>query len=206
MQISCYFCRHEIVGTVTEVGKNVSKFKVGDKAGIGCMVGSCRSCESCSQHQENLCPKLILTYNSMDKDGTKTYGGFSDMIVSNEHFVVKFPENLPMDKGAPLLCAGITVYSPMKEFGLNEAGKHIGVVGLGGLGHVAVKFGKAFGMKVTVISTSPSKEKEAVERLGADAFLVSSKPEAMQVRIRENLLLHIVKTFLHFFYSFVLFC
>lgn len=171
---------HEIVGVATEVGRNVKKFKVGDTVGIGCMVESCRSCDSCNQNQENYCPKVIMTYNSIDKDGTKTYGGYSDMIVVNEHFAVKFPENMPLDKGAPLLCAGITVYSPMKQFGLNEPGKHLGVVGLGGLGHVAVKFGKAFGMKVTVISSSPGKEKEAIERLGADAFLVSSNPEAMK--------------------------
>ncbi|CAA6657820.1 unnamed protein product [Spirodela intermedia] len=117
---------------------------------------------------------MVLTYNSVDGDGTMTYGGYSDAVVVNQDFAVHFPESLPLDKGAPLLCAGITVYSPMKHFGLNEPGKHLGVVGLGGLGHVAVKFAKAFGMKVTVISSSPSKEKEAMERLGADAFLVSS--------------------------------
>ncbi|KAJ6825450.1 8-hydroxygeraniol dehydrogenase-like [Iris pallida] len=174
---------HEIVGIVTEVGRNVTKFKVGDKAGVGCLVGSCRSCGSCEQNLENYCPKLIFTYGSLNTDGTKTYGGYSDMIVVNEHYVVKYPENLPMDKGAPLLCAGITVYSPMKQFGLDESGKHLGVVGLGGLGHVAVKFGKAFGMRVTVISSSPKKEKEAIEKLGADAFLVSSNPEQMQAAI-----------------------
>jgi len=103
------------------------------------------------------------------------------MLVVNEHFAIKFPDNLPLDKGAPLLCAGITVYSPMKNFGLNEPGKHLGVVGLGGLGHVAVKFAKGFGMKVTVISSSPSKEKEAIERLGADSFIVSSNPQQIQV-------------------------
>ncbi|KAJ6822167.1 8-hydroxygeraniol dehydrogenase-like [Iris pallida] len=171
---------HEILGIVTEVGQNVTKFKVGDKAGVGYLVGSCRSCGSCKQNLENYCPKLIFAYGSLNTDGTKTYGGYSDMIVVNEHYVVKYPENLPMDKGAPLLCAGITVYSPMKQFGLDEPGKHLGVVGLGGLGHVAVKFGKAFGMRVTVISSSPKKEKEAIEKLGADAFLVSSNPEQMQ--------------------------
>ncbi|CAA7393949.1 unnamed protein product [Spirodela intermedia] len=165
---------HEIVGVVTEVGRNVSKFKLGDRAGVGCMVGSCRSCGSCKQGFENYCPQMVLTYNSVDGDGTMTYGGYSDAVVVNQDFAVHFPESLPLDKGAPLLCAGITVYSPMKHFGLNEPGKHLGVVGLGGLGHVAVKFAKAFGMKVTVISSSPSKEKEAMERLGADAFLVSS--------------------------------
>ncbi|KAG0478050.1 hypothetical protein HPP92_012769 [Vanilla planifolia] len=171
---------HEIVGIVTEVGSNVQKFKVGDKVGVGCMVGSCRSCNSCCQNLENYCPKLILTYNSIYTDGTMTYGGYSDMIVVDEHFVVRFPDNLAMDKGAPLLCAGITVYSPMKYFGLNDPGKHLGVVGLGGLGHVAVKFGKAFGMKVTVISTSPKKKDEAISKLGADDFLISSDSAQMQ--------------------------
>lgn len=103
------------------------------------------------------------------------------MIVVDEHFVMQIPDTMPLDKCAPLLCAGITVYSPLKYFGLNEPGKHVGVVGLGGLGHVAVKFAKAFGAKVTVISSSPKKEKEAIERLGADAFVVSSNPEEMQV-------------------------
>ncbi|ONK65830.1 uncharacterized protein A4U43_C06F1410 [Asparagus officinalis] len=171
---------HEIVGVVTEVGTDVNKFKVGDKVGVGCMVNSCRSCHSCKQDSENYCPQMILTYNSADKDGTMTYGGYSNMLVVNEHFAVKIPENLPLDKGAPLLCAGITVYTPMKLFGLNEPGKHIGVVGLGGLGHVAVKFAKAFGMKVTVISSTKSKEKEAIESLGADSFIVSSNPQQIQ--------------------------
>ncbi|XP_020599070.1 probable mannitol dehydrogenase [Phalaenopsis equestris] len=171
---------HEIVGIVTEIGPNVQKFKVGDKAGIGCMVGSCHSCEACDNNLENYCSKMILTYNSIDVDGTITYGGYSDMIVVNEHFVVKFPEKLAMDKAAPLLCAGITVYSPMKTFSLDEPAKHLGVVGLGGLGHVAVKFGKAFGMKVTVISTSSKKKEEAIKTLGADDFLVSSDPQLMQ--------------------------
>ncbi|XXG49091.1 hypothetical protein AAC387_Pa02g3364 [Persea americana] len=171
---------HEIVGVVTEVGKKVTKFKVGDNAGVGCIVGSCRACPSCKQDSENYCPKMIPTYNAIYHDGTPTYGGYSDMIVVAEHFVVHFPDNLPLDAGAPLLCAGITVYSPLKYFGLTEPSLHLGVVGLGGLGHVAVKFAKAFGVKVTVISTSPSKEKEAVERLGADSFLVSRDPKQME--------------------------
>ncbi|XP_077223665.1 putative mannitol dehydrogenase [Tasmannia lanceolata] len=171
---------HEIAGVVTEVGRNVTKFKVGDKGGVGCMVGACHTCDNCEKGLENYCPKIIFTYNSVYHDGTMTYGGYSDMLVINEHFVVHFPENMPLDAGAPLLCAGITVYSPLKYFGLSEPGKHLGVVGLGGLGHVAVKFAKAFGLKVTVISTSPSKEKEAIERLGADSFLVSRDPAQMQ--------------------------
>ncbi|KAJ1695654.1 hypothetical protein LUZ63_012352 [Rhynchospora breviuscula] len=175
---------HEIVGEIIEVGSNVKNFKLGDKVGVGCLVESCRSCPSCTTGFENHCLGMIQTYNSVHpKDGTMTYGGYSDMIVVDQDFVVCIPENLPLDKAAPLLCAGITVYSPMKYHGLNAPGKHLGVVGLGGLGHVAVKFGKAFGMKVTVISSSPSKEKEAIERLGADAFLVSRSDEQMKAAV-----------------------
>lgn len=171
---------HEIVGVVTKVGANVEKFKVGDRVGVGVLVGSCRSCEQCEQELENYCPRGTFTYNSIGSDGTKTYGGYSDMIVVDQHFVLRIPEGMPPDAGAPLLCAGITVYSPMKYYGMTEPGKHLGVAGLGGLGHVAVKLGKAFGLKVTVISTSPHKEAEAVQRLGADAFLVSSNPAKMK--------------------------
>nr|QSL78023.1 mannitol dehydrogenase cytoplasmic [Nigella sativa] len=171
---------HEIAGEVTEVGNKVTKFKVGDKVGLGCLVGACRTCDSCINNLENYCPKAIFTYNSVYGDGTKTYGGFSDFMVVNEHYVVRMPDNLPLDMSAPLLCAGITVYSPMKYFGLTEPGMHIGVVGLGGLGHVAVKFAKAFGLKVSVISTTPDKEKQAIEHLGADAFIFSYSPEQMQ--------------------------
>lgn len=171
---------HEIVGVVTEVGSKVQNFKVGDKVGVGCMVGSCRSCDSCAKNQENYCPKMILTYGSFYYDGTKTYGGFSNIMVVDEHFAVRIPDNLPLDGTAPLLCAGISVYSPLRFFELDKPGLHIGVVGLGGLGHVAVKFARAFGAKVTVISTSPNKKDEAVKRLGADSFLVSREPEQMQ--------------------------
>ncbi|KAK6774981.1 hypothetical protein RDI58_025982 [Solanum bulbocastanum] len=170
---------HEVVGVVTEVGSKVEKFKVGDKVGVGCMVGSCRKCENCSVDLENYCPRQIPTYNGYSLDGTLTFGGYSDMMVSDEHFVVRWPENLSMD-AAPLLCAGITTYSPLKYFGLDKPGMHIGVVGLGGLGHMAVKFAKAFGTKVTVISTSANKKQEAIERLGADSFLISRDPEQMK--------------------------
>ncbi|KAK7850184.1 putative cinnamyl alcohol dehydrogenase 9 [Quercus suber] len=174
---------HEIVGTVTKTGKNVKKFKVGDRVGVGVLVESCKRCESCQQDLENYCPQMILTYNSYSQDGTKTYGGYSDIVVVDEHYVLRFPENLPSDAGAPLLCAGITVYSPMKYYGITEPGKHLGVAGLGGLGHVAVKIGKAFGLIVTVISSSPKKEEEAINRLGADSFLVSSDPAKMKAAI-----------------------
>uniref|UniRef100_A0ACD6A0J6 Uncharacterized protein n=1 Tax=Avena sativa TaxID=4498 RepID=A0ACD6A0J6_AVESA len=171
---------HEIAGEVTEVGKNVTKYKAGDRVGVGCMVNSCRSCEGCNKGFENHCPGMISTYNSVDVDGTITYGGYSSMVVVHELFVVRFPDAMPLDKGAPLLCAGITVYSPMKYHGLNVPGLHLGVLGLGGLGHVAVKFGKAFGMKVTVISSSPGKKEEALGRLGADAFVVSKDADEMK--------------------------
>ncbi|PHT30949.1 putative mannitol dehydrogenase [Capsicum baccatum] len=171
---------HEIVGEVTEVGSEVEKFKVGEKAGVGCLVGSCRSCENCSNDTENYCSKAIGTYSAKYTDGTPTYGGYSDIIVVDEHFVVRVPENMPLDSAAPLLCAGITTYSPLRYFGLDKPGLHIGVVGLGGLGHVGVKFAKALGLKVTVISTSQSKQKEAIERLGADSFLISTDPDQLQ--------------------------
>ncbi|KAL6954212.1 8-hydroxygeraniol dehydrogenase [Sarracenia purpurea var. burkii] len=174
---------HEIVGIVTDIGSKVKKFKVGDRVGVGCMVGACHSCDNCAADLENYCPKMIRTYNNTYLDGTITYGGYSDHMVANEHYVVRIPDNLPLDAAAPLLCAGITLYSPLKYFKLDKPGMHVGVVGLGGLGHVGVKFAKAFGAKVTVISTSPSKKKEAIEHLGADSFLVSRDPEQMQVTI-----------------------
>ncbi|XP_024988128.1 probable mannitol dehydrogenase [Cynara cardunculus var. scolymus] len=168
---------HEIVGVVTEVGSKVKKVKVGDKVGVGCMVGSCHSCDQCASDQEQYCLKMVQTYN----DATMTtYGGYSDHMVANEHFIISWPENLPLDGGAPLLCAGITVYSPMRYYGLDKPGMHVGVVGLGGLGHVAVKFLKALGVKVTVISTNPKKKEEAISNLGADLFLVSHEQAQMQ--------------------------
>nr|GLL18947.1 8-hydroxygeraniol dehydrogenase-like isoform X1 [Ipomoea trifida] len=167
---------HEIAGVVTEVGSKVEKFKVGDKVGVGCLVGSCRNCDNCADDLENYCPGNIQTYNA---NGVITYGGYSDIMVADEHYVLRWPENLPME-AAPLLCAGITTYSPLKYFGLDKPGMNIGVVGLGGLGHMAVKFAKAFGANVTVISTSASKKQEAIERLGADSFLISRDPEQMQ--------------------------
>uniref|UniRef100_A0A0E0KV34 cinnamyl-alcohol dehydrogenase n=1 Tax=Oryza punctata TaxID=4537 RepID=A0A0E0KV34_ORYPU len=175
---------HEITGVVTEVGKNVARFKAGDEVGVGCMVNTCGGCESCRDGCENYCSRVVFTYNSVDRDGTRTYGGYSDTVVVSERFVVRFPSAaagaLPLDSGAPLLCAGVTVYAPMRQHGLCEPGKHVGVVGLGGLGHVAVKFARAFGMKVTVISTSPAKRQEALERLGADAFIVSTNASEMK--------------------------
>ncbi|XP_016201085.1 probable mannitol dehydrogenase [Arachis ipaensis] len=173
---------HEIIGIVTEVGSKVNKFKVGDKVGVGCMVGSCRknTCRNCNDALENYCPQMILTYGVKDTDGTITYGGYSDLMVADENFVVRIPQGFPLDAAAPLLCAGITVYSPLRYYGLDKPGLHVGVVGLGGLGHMAVKFAKAFGVKVTVISTSPEKKDEAIQLLGADHFLISRDHDQMQ--------------------------
>ncbi|XP_028554776.1 probable mannitol dehydrogenase isoform X2 [Dendrobium catenatum] len=171
---------HEIVGEVIEIGANVQTFKVGDKAGVGCIVGSCGSCDSCLQNLECYCKKSILTYSSTDRDGSITYGGYSDIIVVHQRFVFNIPHSLPLHSAAPLLCAGISVYSPMRFFGLDRPGLHLGVVGLGGLGHLAVKFAKAMEMRVTVISTSPHKQKEAIERFGADKFVISTNDEQMK--------------------------
>nr|UTS83003.1 cinnamyl alcohol dehydrogenase 8 [Phryma leptostachya] len=171
---------HEIVGIVTEVGSKVESFKVGDKVGVGCLVGSCRECTMCDKHLENYCAKQILTYSMPYYDGTITHGGYSDIMVADEHFIVRWPDDLPLNIGAPLLCAGITTYSPLKHFQLDKPGVHIGVVGLGGLGHLAVKFAKAFNCKVTVISTSINKKEEALGKLGADEFLISLDQDQMQ--------------------------
>lgn len=169
------------MGEVTELGSKVKKTKVGDRVGVGGVVGACNDCDTCNNDLEIYCPKMVLTYSSIYHDGTVTYGGYSDTMVANERYIVHFPDNMPLDGGDPLLCAGITMYSPLKYFGLAEPGKHIGIVGLGGLGHVGVKFAKAFGAKVTVISTSPSKKDEALNHLGADEFLVSRDQDQMQV-------------------------
>ncbi|PNW85730.1 hypothetical protein CHLRE_03g207800v5 [Chlamydomonas reinhardtii] len=171
---------HEIVGIVTEVGEGVTKFKPGDRAGVGCMVDSCRTCDTCQRSEEQFCPKCVYTYNSKHHDGTLAQGGYSSHIVVQESFTLRLPDNLPLDATAPLLCAGITVYSPMKHFGLDKPGMRLGVVGLGGLGHMAVKIGKGLGLHVTVISTSEAKREEAVKVLGADEFIVSKDAEAMK--------------------------
>ncbi|CAK9175720.1 unnamed protein product [Ilex paraguariensis] len=177
--------RHEITGVIIKVGSEVSNFKVGDRVGVGCLAASCLECEFCKDSQENYCDAVQFTYNGIFWDGSITYGGYSKMLVADHRYVVHVPETLPMDAVAPLLCAGITVFCPMKDNNLIEStGKRLGIVGLGGLGHVAVKFGKAFGHHVTVISTSPSKEKEARERLGADDFILSTNAEQMQSKKR----------------------
>jgi uncharacterized zinc-type alcohol dehydrogenase-like protein len=170
---------HEIVGRVTNVGAAVTKFKAGDLAAVGCMVDSDGTCPECQAGQEQFCPNFTLTYNFPDKHlGGVTYGGYSDSIVVDEKFVLHVPENLDLAGVAPLLCAGITTYSPLRHWGVTK-GKKVGVVGLGGLGHMAVKFAHALGAHVVVFTTSPSKKEDAL-RLGADEVVLSRDPEEMQ--------------------------
>ncbi len=170
---------HEIVGVVESVGSEVTRYKVGDRVGVGCMVNSCRTCASCQDGEEQYCEGgSVFTYNGTDRDGTTTYGGYSTHIVTDEDFVLRIPENLPLDASAPLLCAGITTYSPLHHFGV-RAGMRVGIVGLGGLGHMGVKFAKAMGAHTTVLSHSPGKEKDALA-LGADEFIVTRDPEALE--------------------------
>lgn len=170
---------HEIVGRVTKVGSAVSKFRVGDLAAVGCLVDSDRTCARCQEGLEQFCPHLTLTFNSPDKHlGGVTYGGYSDSIVVDEHFVLHVPSNLALAGAAPLLCAGITTYSPMRHWGVTK-GKKVGVVGLGGLGHMAVKFARAFGAHVVVFTTSPGKQEDA-RRLGADEVVVSRNTDEMK--------------------------
>lgn len=171
---------HEIVGRVTKVGSAVTKYKPGDLAAVGCLVDSDRTCPSCQAGLENFCPNLTLTFNSPDRHGTApvTYGGYSDSVVVDERFVLKVPANLDLAGAAPLLCAGITTYSPMRHWGV-EKGKKVGVVGLGGLGHMGVKFARALEAHVVVFTTSPHKTEDAL-RLGADEVVVSRDANAMQ--------------------------
>ena len=170
---------HEIVGRVTKVGSAVTKFKPGDLAGIGCLVDSDHTCPNCQDGLEQLCPNQTLTFNSPDKHlGGVTYGGYSESIVVDEHFVLRVPSNLNLAGVAPLLCAGITTYSPMRRWGVLK-GKKVGVVGLGGLGHMGVKFARAFGAHVVVFTTSPNKKADAL-RLGADEVIISTNAVEMQ--------------------------
>lgn len=168
---------HEIVGRVTKTGAEVSKFKEGDIAGVGCFVDSCRSCENCRNDFEQFCQKhLVLTYNSTEMDETTpTFGGYSNQIVVDENYALKVSAEQNLANVAPLLCAGITTYSPLKRFGVGK-GQRVGIVGLGGLGHMGVKLAASMGADVTVFSTSPTKEADARE-LGAHNFVVTKNPE-----------------------------
>jgi len=170
---------HEIVGRVTKVGSAVTKFKPGNVAAVGCLVDSDRTCPECHAGLEQFCPNMILTYNSPDKHlGGVTYGGYSGSIVVDERFVLRVPANLNLAGAAPLLCAGITTYSPMRHWGVSKD-KKVGVVGLGGLGHMAVKFAHALGAHVVVFTTSPHKKDDAL-RLGADEVVVSRNADEMR--------------------------
>lgn len=164
---------HEIVGHVTAVGKKVKKFKVGETVGVGCMVDSCGKCANCKNNEEQFCTKGgVYTYNSTEYDGKSyTKGGYSTGIVVKDKFVLKIKKGLPLDRVAPLLCAGITTYSPLKRFGAKKGSK-VGVVGLGGLGHMAIKIAKAMGAEVTVFSTSPNKQQDA-KKLGGKNFVMT---------------------------------
>jgi uncharacterized zinc-type alcohol dehydrogenase-like protein len=170
---------HEIVGKITKVGSDVTKFKVGETAGVGCFVDSCRHCPSCLAGLEQYCEVgMVATYNGRDKEGNPTYGGYSNQVVVDEKYTLHVSDKLPLSGVAPLLCAGITTYSPLMEWKVGK-GHKLGVVGLGGLGHMAVKLGASLGAEVTVLSTSASKKADA-EKLGAHHFVVTSDPEQVK--------------------------
>jgi uncharacterized zinc-type alcohol dehydrogenase-like protein len=175
---------HEIAGVVTAVGANVTRFKAGDRVGVGCMVDSCRTCSACREGLEQYCePGMTQTYGSSDPKGaevgqTITQGGYSDRITVDQAFVLRIPDSLPLDAAAPLLCAGVTTWSPLKTWGVGPGSK-VAVIGLGGLGHMAVKLAAALGAEVTVLSTSDRKKADA-ERMGARHFLINSDADAMK--------------------------
>lgn len=165
---------HEIVGTVERVGNEVKKFKAGDSVGVGCFVDSCRTCTSCTKGLEQYCETgMIVTYNGVDKNKQPTYGGYSTHIVVDEHYALTIPPGLALEGVAPLLCAGITTYSPLRQWGVGK-GHALAVVGLGGLGHMAVKIGRALGAEVTVLSRSDAKREDA-KRLGANDYAATSQ-------------------------------
>ncbi|WP_047455541.1 NAD(P)-dependent alcohol dehydrogenase [Rhizobium rhizogenes] len=167
---------HEVAGIVTAVGSKVTKFKAGDRVGVGCFVNSCTTCATRDLDYEHYMPGLVQTYNDVETDGeTPTYGGYSDSIVVKEGYVLSFPDNIPLDAGAPLLCAGITLYSPLRHWNAGP-GKKIAVVGMGGLGHMGVKLAHAMGAEVTVLSQTLSKKEDGL-KLGADHYYATSDAE-----------------------------
>ncbi len=194
---------HEIVGKVIAVGDKVTKFKIDDVAGIGCIVDSCRHCHQCEEGEEQFCENgWTVVFNGKDNiSGGSTYGGFSEKIVCDENYVVHVPEKLDLKSAAPILCAGITVYSPLKHWGAGP-GKKVGIIGMGGLGHMAIKIAKAMGAHVTVFSTSPSKSEDA-KRLGADEIVISTDAAQMKAQKGYDMILdtvsakHNVDTYLH---------
>ncbi|MEU6364583.1 NAD(P)-dependent alcohol dehydrogenase [Streptomyces sp. NPDC046931] len=170
---------HEIAGVVREVGSGVTKFKAGDRVGVGCMVDSCRECENCTAGLEQYCLKgMTGTYNALDKNGEPTYGGYSEKIVVDENYTVRIPDGLSLDVAAPLLCAGITTYSPLRHWNAGP-GRKVAVVGLGGLGHMAVKLAHAMGAEVTVLSQSLRKKDDGL-KLGADHYYATSDPKTFE--------------------------
>jgi alcohol dehydrogenase (NADP+) len=171
---------HEIIGRVTKVGTSVTGFKAGDLAGVGCMVNSCRTCPECREHLEQYCGNgAVWTYNSPDPfTGAMTYGGYSKLVVVDQDFVLRIPEKLNLSATAPLLCAGITTYSPLRHWQVGR-GDRVGVFGLGGLGHMAVKFAHAFGAETVLFTTSPGKIADA-KRMGADDVVISKDPEELK--------------------------
>ena len=169
---------HEIAGVVSAVGAEVATFRPGDRVGVGCLVNSCRICEACLAGEEQYCDELVLTYNAVDRDGSRTYGGYSERIVVDEAFVVRIPELIPLERAAPLMCAGITLYSPLQYWAINER-KRVGIVGLGGLGHMGVQFSAALGAHTVVLDVAPDKRDDAL-RLGADAFFLTTAAETFR--------------------------
>ncbi|XP_078169766.1 cinnamyl alcohol dehydrogenase 2 isoform X2 [Carex rostrata] len=187
-----YTLRHEVVGEVTEVGPEVTRFQPGDVVGIGVIVGCCRTCQPCKADVEQYCNKRIWSYNDVYTDGKPTHGGFASSMIVNQKFAVKIPAGLAPEQAAPLLCAGVTVYSPLKHFGLMKPGLRGAILGLGGVGHMGIKVAKAMGHHVTVISSSDKKKAEAMDHLGADAYLVSS--DATQMATAADSLDYIIDT------------
>ncbi|ARB92196.1 NAD(P)-dependent alcohol dehydrogenase [Legionella longbeachae] len=171
---------HEIIGLVSQTGSAVTQFKIGDRVGVGCFVDSCRQCDNCHEGFEQFCDKgMTLTYNSTEPNGKNTTkGGYSTKIVVDENYVLKIPSNLPLDAAAPLLCAGITLYSPLKHWQTGP-GKRVGILGLGGLGHMGVKLAHAMGAEVSVLSHSLNKEADGI-RMGADHFFATSNPKTFE--------------------------
>ncbi|KAF4364646.1 hypothetical protein G4B88_028569 [Cannabis sativa] len=174
---------HEVVGEVEELGSEVKKFRVGDRVGVGCIIGSCGKCSSCKSNNEHYCADRIFTTGGTYPDGAPTHGGFSSTMVVHQAFVVRMPNKLAPEQAAPLLCGGVTAYSPLKQFTKgysNEDVLRVGILGLGGVGHLGVIIAKAMGHHVTVISSSSKKKEEALEHLGADSYLVSSDSAEME--------------------------
>lgn len=170
---------HEIAGVVSEVGPGVTKYKAGDRVGVGCLVDSCRECENCRAGLEQYCTGgLVSTYNALGKDGEPTYGGYSEKIVVDENYVVRIPDGLPLDVAAPLLCAGITTYSPLRHWNAGP-GKKVAVIGMGGLGHMGVQLAHALGAEVTVLSQSLRKQDDGL-KLGADHYYATSDPKTFR--------------------------